>query len=487
MSNLPSTWAVASLGELSLDCQQAVPKPDARITYIDISAIDRDRKVISSPQEMLGKDSPSRARKIVKTGDTLVSMTRPNLNSVAAVGQEYDGCVASTGFDVLRPNGVEPRWLSYLVRTASFVDEMSSLVQGALYPAVRSKDVRAHIVPVAPLAEQKRIADKLDTVLARVDACRDRLDRIPTILKRFRQSVLAAATSGQLTADWREKNSASPLLRTAKFGLPTGYKRLKKKSFVMRPVDHPAIELPASWTLFTVADLYEMGAIIDFADGNHGSLYPRSEDFDGKGTLFLTATQIDENWNVAIGDCPRLSNEKSRSLVKGWAKSGDVLLTHNATVGRVGLLENVEEDVLLGTSVTFYRLNEAAVSPRYLRLFFSSYFFQQQLASLMAQTTRDQVPITTQVSLNVICPPITEQMEVARRVETLFAFADRLEARVIAARESADRLTPALLAKAFRGELVPQDPNDEPAAELLKRLADSKNGEDKPKRGRKRA
>ena len=75
------------------------------------------------------------------------------------------------------------------------------------------------------------------------------------------------------------------------------------------------------------------------------------------------------------------------------------------------------------------------------------------------------------MSLNLIYAPIDEQREVARRVETLFAYADRIEARLAAAQSAVDRLTPSLLAKAFRGELVPQDPADEPAAELLERLA----------------
>jgi type I restriction enzyme S subunit len=70
-----------------------------------------------------------------------------------------------------------------------------------------------------------------------------------------------------------------------------------------------------------------------------------------------------------------------------------------------------------------------------------------------------------------LLPPVAEQTEIVRRVESLFTFADRLEARLTLARTAAERLTPALLAKAFRGELVPQDPDDEPAAELLKRLA----------------
>lgn len=89
-------------------------------------------------------------------------------------------------------------------------------------------------------------------------------------------------------------------------------------------------------------------------------------------------------------------------------------------------------------------------------------------------------------SLPLILPPPSEQTEIVRRVETLFAFADRLEARLQSAQTAAERLTPALLAKAFRGELVPQDPNDEPAAELLRRLRAARAADtaSKPKRGR---
>ncbi len=82
-------------------------------------------------------------------------------------------------------------------------------------------------------------------------------------------------------------------------------------------------------------------------------------------------------------------------------------------------------------------------------------------------------------------PPIVEQYEIVKRIETLFAFADRLEARLASARAATERLTPALLAKAFRGELVPQDPNDEPASELLKRLAAQREAAPKPARGKK--
>lgn len=102
--------------------------------------------------------------------------------------------------------------------------------------------------------------------------------------------------------------------------------------------------------------------------------------------------------------------------------------------------------------------------------FLSSPAFSKQLDEIKSQTTRDFVPITQQYSLGHLLPPLAEQQEIVRRVEDLFAFADRIEARVASMQKTVERLTPATLAKAFRGELVPQDPNDEPASTLLERI-----------------
>lgn len=205
-TELPAGWTKVTLGEVASEPTQHVPAADETFSYIDIGSIDRTSKVIRAPQRMLGKDAPSRARKKVAAGDTLVSMTRPGLNAVALVPEDLDGQIASTGFDVLRPaQGIDPRWLAYLVRTDEFVRAMSEMVQGALYPAVRTKDVRGFVAPLAPAREQTRIADQLDTLLARIQACQDRLEAIPALLKRFRQAVLRAATSGELTRDDRSR------------------------------------------------------------------------------------------------------------------------------------------------------------------------------------------------------------------------------------------------------------------------------------------
>ena len=234
--------------------------------------------------------------------------------------------------------------------------------------------------------------------------------------------------------------------------------------------------------------MYRKNILIDFADGNHGSLYPRKNDFGARGVLFLTASQVDECGSVALGQCPRLSFEKASQITKGWAKNGDVLLSHNATIGRVGVLEGLAEEVLLGTSLTFYRFNQNGMLAKYAAIAFRSDFFQNQLKSVMQQTTRDQVPITKQVGLHVICPPIEEQTEIVRRVETLFALADKVQTQYTTARARIDKLTAAILSKAFRGELVPQDPNDEPASVLLARLRAQRDAAPAPtRRGRKPA
>jgi type I restriction enzyme S subunit len=93
-----------------------------------------------------------------------------------------------------------------------------------------------------------------------------------------------------------------------------------------------------------------------------------------------------------------------------------------------------------------------------------------ELEDYFTGTTIKHLTGTSLAQFLLPLPPLPEQLEIVRRVEALFAFADRLEARYASALSSFNRLTPALLAKAFRGELVPQDPNDEPASVLLERI-----------------
>ena len=124
---------VVALGDMSEGrVAQEGPQGRGKFTYVDISSIDRETKRIVDPKALSVAKAPSRARQVLKTGDVLVSMTRPNLNAVAIVPPDLDGAIGSTGFHVLRAKDAESGFLFYAVQTTGFIDAMCLKVQGAL-------------------------------------------------------------------------------------------------------------------------------------------------------------------------------------------------------------------------------------------------------------------------------------------------------------------------------------------------------------------
>ena len=480
MSELPEGWVTAALGDVCGQPAQRVPSADEEFTYIDIASIDRERKIISEPQRLPGAGAPSRARKLLERGDVIVSMTRPNLNAVALVGELHNECIASTGFDVLKPFEVEPRWIFAAVRSTQFVNAMCDKVQGALYPAVKSADIREHEIPLPPLAEQTRIAQKLDELLAQVDTLKARIDGIPALLKRFRQSVLAAAVSGRLTEEWRKNYPENPIDLEA---LPNSPKTRRGVPDTVRfPEVLETFQSPETWIWASAAKLLKKGLFIDLKDGNHGANHPKTSEFTAKGLPFITAANVSSSGVIDYLNAPKVSGKALEKLRVGFAEPDDVIFTHKGTVGRVAL--NSQKCVLT-PQTTYYRLNQSAISSQYLSVFLQSNRFQVQTDEIKSQTTRDFIPITAQYELFHLLPPAQEQTEIVRRVEQLFAFANQLEAKVASAKSRIDHLTQSILAKVFRGELVPQDPSDEPASVLLERIQAQRAAAPKAKRGRK--
>lgn len=477
MSELPSGWVRASLGDICGQPTQRVPNIEEDFTYIDIASVDRDRKAVTKPQLLAGVDAPSRARKVLKTGDVIVSMTRPNLNAVALINMDHNGAIASTGFDVLKAIGIEPRWVFAAVRSAKFVDAMCEKVQGALYPAIKSTDIREYEIPLPPLCEQIRIAAKLDKLLAQVDTLKSRIENIPALVKRFRQSVLADAVSGRLSEEWRAKNQVEAINLDAIDDVP------RTRRGVPVEVKYPEvlndIKIPDGWILASAAKLLRKGVIVDLKDGNHGANHPKTSEFSIDGLPFITAANISNSGEVDYINAPKVSGAALARLRVGFSEPGDVIFTHKGTVGRVAISSR---NCVLTPQTTYYRLNQKIILNKYFAIFLKSNKFRMQTDIVKSQTTRDFIPITAQYELFHMVPPILEQLEIVRCVEQLLAFADQLENRVTFAQERINHLTQSILAKAFRGELVPQDPHDEPATLLLERIkaqraiAKAKNG-----------
>jgi len=171
-------------------------------------------------------------------------------------------------------------------------------------------------------------------------------------------------------------------------------------------------------TSVTIQSLLDSGAIIGHKDGNYGSLYPRAEDFGSIGVPFLTAKSL-SNGTIDIEGAPRLADDKASALRFGFLKPGDVLLSHNATIGRVAVVPEFNGRVLIGTSLTYFRVDPSKISPRYLAAYFSGRAFQDELAAVMSHSTRNQVPITAQRRLRVALPPLSVQRAIADVLGTL--------------------------------------------------------------------
>lgn len=193
----------------------------------------------------------------------------------------------------------------------------------------------------------------------------------------------------------------------------TAFVESKLKALLMGEVQTTRREtklgpINADWECHTLETLIKRETISSHLDGNHGSYYPRSEEFVDNGVPYVSANCIDEN-EISLANAKYLTEDRAATIKKGVALNGDILLAHNATVGPVAKLQTKLEKVILGTSLTYYRVNENKMNSDYLFYFMKSRLFQAQLEKVMSQSTRNQVPITTQRSLLFIVPPISTQ------------------------------------------------------------------------------
>lgn len=385
-------------------------------------------------------------------------------NQACAVGLPYQGITTSD-------------FLFHYI--CSQKDEFIEKGKGGAQPNISQGLIKEWPIPLPPLAEQKRIADKLDSLLAKVDRCRERMDRVPGILKRFRQAVLAAATSGRLTEDWRgehpTKLSARDVLqqiarlRDEKM-LPSAKKRIE-----VDDSPFPDWLPPHGW------DWCRVGDVVDVRLGGTPS---RTESEYWGGEIFWVSSG-------EVANC-RISGTREKITPAGVVNSnakvypiGTVLIAmigEGKTRGQSAILA---VEAATNQNVAGLVFDAGIVSPEYIWLWaLSEYESNRSVGRGGNQPALNGAKVR---ALPVPLPPVEEQQEIVRRVELLFSFADQLELRYQAARKAVDNLTPALLAKAFRGELVPQDPNDEPASVLLERIKGQKaSAEAAPtRRGRK--
>jgi type I restriction enzyme S subunit len=183
------------------------------------------------------------------------------------------------------------------------------------------------------------------------------------------------------------------------------------------------------WEVIKVQQLIDKKAIIGLLDGNHGELYPKSEEFTERGIPYVAANNL-VNGLVNFTDCKRLPLERASKFKKGIAKNGDVLFAHNATVGPTAILKTDLDFVILSTTVTYYRCNNDILLNSYLLHYFNSDDFIRQYTRVMSQSTRNQVPITMQKKFKIKTPSLKEQQKIAKTLSGIDAKITNIQTQI---------------------------------------------------------
>ena len=356
----------------------------------------------------------------------------------------------------VRPSaGVESSWIMYCLKASALRGDLEKYFTGSTIKHFPRESVLVYEFPIAPIVEQRQIIAKVEALMAEVSATRTRLAKVSLILKRFRQSVLTAAFSGKLTEDWRSGTHVK--LVDISLALPEA---------AVSDVDE---SLPDEWLWISLS-----AVATRVTDGTH-----QPPPLVDKGIPFLLIG------NIVRGhvDWTKISKWVSRETYEVLTarcrpELGDVLYTAvGATFGQA-IEVDWSTEFIFQRHIAHIKPISRLIKARYLTLWFNSPSSFARAKAVARGAAQPSVALGDLKKFPVPLCSMEEQDEIVRRVDALFALADSIERRLAVAIARTDKIPQAILAKAFRGELVPTEAelaraegrDYEPASALLERI-----------------
>jgi len=419
---VPEGWAYKKLGEIVSPSKEKIePTADSNIPYIGLEHIESNTSKITGH----GIASEARSTKTVfHSGDVLYGKLRPYLNKVTI--PDFDG-VCSTDILVFNQNQIiDSRYLMRFLSTREVVEYANLKSKGISLPRVNFESLAEIPIPLPSFADQQRIVARVEALLTHVNAARERLSRVPLIMKRFRQAVLAAACSGRLTEGWREDHR-------------------KEIEFSNNSIEHVELyEIPMQWKWVLLPKL-------GFMKRGRSKNRPRNAPhlFGGKYPFIQTGDISQSGGRITSHH--QTYSEEGLAQSKIWPEK-TICITIAANIAESAILTY---PACFPDSVVGFIADDTRCSPEYIEYFMR--LAKRDLSQFAPATAQKNINIEILNEVAVPLPPLAEQHEIVRRVGLLFERADAIDREVVAASRRCERLTQAVLGKAFRGELVGRD------------------------------
>ena len=402
---LPIGWQWEKLAKLIRPTSTTNPLnfPNKKFTYIDIASINNEVFKITSPNEILGKDAPSRARKAASKGDILFATTRPNLKNIAVIEQDFDNLVCSTGFCVISvdPKKIDKTLLFHCLTTDFVQRQIEPLIRGAQYPAISDKDLLSTQIPLPPLPTQQKIVAKIEAAFARLDEAIERqkqnIQRTENLKKAVLEEVFAEGT-------WEKK-------KIEEIAHVKGGKRL-----------------PMGKTLSVEKTRFP---------------YIRVADFNDSGTVDLEKIKY-------------LDEETQKSIKNYTITSDDLYISIAGTIGLTGIIPSELNGAnLTENAAKLVFKDPTQVDKRFVYYFTISKYFIDQVSDATKTVAQPKLALTRLAQIQIPVPkPISVQRQIVAHLDRAFAHADELLAAQRGRLARLEALKKSILEEAFRGELV---------------------------------
>jgi type I restriction enzyme S subunit len=500
-SGLPEGWTLTKLGDLCSQPQYGwTTSADKNGTGLKLlRTTDISSGAVNwSTVPACTQDPDDPHKYLLGPGDILVS--RAGSVGLSYLVQECPEAIFASYLIRFRPNPpLESEFVALYLKSPQYWAVIAGETAGIAIPNVNASKLKQIGIPLPPLAEQKRIVAKVEELVVRVNAAKEHLSKVSAILKRFRQALLSAACSGRLTADWRETylhferpeelierihrerlTYYEELCRTPK---QTAQKCPRKPSNLKPQIRQSEIEidLPASWFWTSLEDIASVRQY-SMSSGPFGSALG-NKDYRHSGVPVIRGQNI-QNGVFLLRNYVYVSEKKASELVRSIAYPGDIVVVAVGSSGQAAIVPKDLPKAVLSQNCNKITIDGSIALPEFVILILQIEIAKNQLREKTTDTARPFLSLTNLKKTLVALPQVEEQKEIVRRVEEMFKLADAVDKQLKAATARADRLTQAILTKAFRGELVPTEAelarregrSYETASELLARIKSDREG-----------